>query len=644
MATATSRPRHRAYKVIAETEIDQEEGTLSEISIKNASDILEPTVATFEAQEAVQVGSLSRSEHHSWYFSGHGAVDAILTLGPLLFLVVGGLCLGLNNKPVSEYGEKIKAITLLSPTLFPIIYAAILGKMLRRLGLFKAERGTTIGDLERLIGCQSIFSTLERQVGLRGFDFLGVAILFAWLLSPLGGQASLRLLSTKPSITSYNTTVTYYPVEEYPKGTYIRSAQIAQKNWNLFAPLYVTAVQTSRQSLSLPMDLFGNVKVPDMDYLNKELVSGAAPDYDWHYITNTTKVNYTSIFGVPVLGIPDSGNCSFNLMTHYWAVSCTNRTRLPERVLWRPTHPSDNTNLTDSRASSPTFQIRVDEKNSTDAKIKFDYLSRRNEDVDSAIVTSTTCLTSSLVVESRVDCCDKSCRVHAIRRLDREPADIWKKEHSPLLAFRNISQWMPGADLGFTQGIISTSELIEHWMLNTDLDTLRPGYFVDFEIYLSNELFSSRLQTAINTFWDATIGSSARRNAWQPDTAVVPWNRVPVQATKYTGQLYVCNPALAVLTIAISLVLFVAANISMLLGLLTRTPDILGFVSVSARDNPYFKRHVTSYLSGLETARALRNVRVRVGDVKSQKDVGHIAFATMDADGPQKLSWTRLYD
>lgn len=59
--------------------------------------------------------------------------------------VVACLCIALNGKPISSYGDHIKAITLLSPTIFPIIYAAILGKLLRRLGLYKAERGTTIG-------------------------------------------------------------------------------------------------------------------------------------------------------------------------------------------------------------------------------------------------------------------------------------------------------------------------------------------------------------------------------------------------------------------------------------------------------------------------------------------------------------------
>jgi hypothetical protein len=60
-------------------------------------------------------------------------------------LVIAILCLVLNNKLVSPYRKNIKAITLLSSSIFPIIYAAILGKLLRRIALFKAERSSTIG-------------------------------------------------------------------------------------------------------------------------------------------------------------------------------------------------------------------------------------------------------------------------------------------------------------------------------------------------------------------------------------------------------------------------------------------------------------------------------------------------------------------
>lgn len=66
-------------------------------------------------------------------------------------------------------------------------------------------------------------------------------------------------------------------------------------------------------------------------------------------------------------------------------------------------------------------------------------------------------------------------------------------------------------------------------------------------------------------------------------------------------------------------------------------------MSSSASDDPYFKRHVASTLGGLETSKALRDVRVKVGDVKGGKAVGHVALANMDAQ-LKKLSWMRLYD
>jgi hypothetical protein len=673
----TSHQQHQeAYETVSLA--DEDDRPLSEVSTADASDLLESKTPSVRTYESVPVGSLSRNEHNSWYFLGHGAVDAILTLGPVLFLgtllhlvptwlsqlttmiVVPAMCLGLNNKPISPYGEKVKAITLLSPTIFPIIYAAILGKMLRRIGLFKAERGTTIGvsiscvlcagsnhpleqNLERLIGCQSIFSAFERQISLRRFDLLGVTILLAWLLSPLGGQASLRLLSTKPLVISYDSSIMYYPVEDYPKRTYIGSSRSAQENWPLFAPLYMTAVQTSRQSLIAPMDLFGNVKIPDITYLNNG-ATAAATEYDWNYISNNTMVNYTSILGVPVVGVPASGNCSFDLLSHYWTVNCYTLVSLPQPVAWRPGFTPNTTYPADNKASNTTFQILVDTEQSTPGFIRFEYLSRRNESIEKTELSSARCSTWPLVVESHVRCHDRSCSVGAIRRVNRTSVDVWGGP-SPLSAFQNISKWMPGADLGFTQGIVSTSELIEHWMVNTDLGTLgNPETpFVDISRQLTLTNFTRRLQTAINTFWDTTIGSGVRLNNLQPGKDTTSWTSVNIQPIQYQGEVYSCSVGLALLTIVISLVLFVAANISMLLGLLTRTPDILGFASVSTRDNPYFKQHVTSYLSGLEIARALRDVRVRIGDVKSEDNIGHIALATMDAR-PKKLSWTRLYD
>jgi hypothetical protein len=102
--------------------------------------------------------TLERSNYQIWFSI---PMDVLMSLIPLFFMgkftfclpgskltritVIASLCLALNAKPTSSYGESLKAITLLSPTIFPIVYAAILGKMLRRVGLFKAERSATIG-------------------------------------------------------------------------------------------------------------------------------------------------------------------------------------------------------------------------------------------------------------------------------------------------------------------------------------------------------------------------------------------------------------------------------------------------------------------------------------------------------------------
>lgn len=86
-----------------------------------------------------------------------------------------------------------------------------------------------------------------------------------------------------------------------------------------------------------------------------------------------------------------------------------------------------------------------------------------------------------------------------------------------------------------------------------------------------------------------------------------------------------------------------AASVSVILGVITRAPDVLGYVSTLARDDPYFDKYVPSHLDGLEATRALRDVRVIIGDVHQEAVVGHVAFASMHI-GPGRVSKKRLYD
>jgi hypothetical protein len=161
---------------------------------------------------------------------------------------------------------------------------------------------------------------------------------------------------------------------------------------------------------------------------------------------------------------------------------------------------------------------------------------------------------------------------------------------------------------------------------------------------IRKDIFIYRLQMVINTFWDASIGGNEIRiDQTENHKQMTFWNETLVNITQHEGLHYVCHVKLAGISMAISFILLLAANVSLLLGILTRTPDVLGFVSMNARDNPHFSKYVSSHLDGKETARALRDVRVMIGDVKGDADVGHIALTTMDAR-PRRLSWSRQYD
>ncbi|XPS69052.1 hypothetical protein M3J09_001333 [Ascochyta lentis] len=599
-------------------------------------------------------GMLTRKPFY-WWFSV--PMDVALALTPLFFLIIAGICLSLNNKRTSKYGEDIKAITLVLPTIFPIVYAAILGKILRRVALFKAERSTTVGTVERLIGCQSLFSTFERQFAFQRVDVLGIALLVAWLLSPLGGQSSLRLLANKPLFEPVNDTVRYYPVEGYGKESHITNLGYATVAWPLYAPLYMTALLTSRQYLDLPMDQFGNIKIPDIFQLQS--YSASLPPDTWFDIDENSIVEYSSIIGIPIVGVPESGNVSFNLVSHYWSVQCeklaTTGTLTNATLTRRPSFdmiPGGSSPNNMNNATSFTYQSRwitsEGPKNGTHGRPV------------SGSVSATECLAYPLVVESKIACQGRSCAVKAMRRLPRSTEDIIGNFEASSVWLMTITANMPGADQGILQDDNTSSELVEHWMMDPNLSTFRWDKSQDRSgverrwvnvAELPMDLFSHRLQTAMNTFWQSTIGSAIMMGNLTKDKVEnmettgfnYTWNTTELTGMRQNSEQYDCSIWFAAITIAISLFLFAAAVTSLVLGIFTKAPDTLGFVSTSARDNPYVVAEVASHLDGLEAARALRDVRVRIGDVNSMGSVGHVAFASMDAE-PKRVSRKRVYD
>jgi hypothetical protein len=51
----------------------------------------------------------------------------------------------LDGKDLSDRGHKIQEAILLGPTLFPLAFAAVGGRSLKKVALWRAQEGTTLG-------------------------------------------------------------------------------------------------------------------------------------------------------------------------------------------------------------------------------------------------------------------------------------------------------------------------------------------------------------------------------------------------------------------------------------------------------------------------------------------------------------------
>ena len=70
--------------------------------------------------------------------------------------------------------------------------------------LWRLERGERLGLLDLLAGSTTVVNTILTQMSLRVLSAAGLILILAWAISPLGGQASLRVIT----IAQQNTTST----------------------------------------------------------------------------------------------------------------------------------------------------------------------------------------------------------------------------------------------------------------------------------------------------------------------------------------------------------------------------------------------------------------------------------------------------
>lgn len=173
---------------------------------------------------------------------------------------------------------------------------------------------------------QSVWGTIESQFLMQRLTLVGANLLFLWTLSPLGGQASLRLMSRGDKLHESSTKLRY--MSSGP-GSVVYGLSTTYAEFGGFADaaaLFQTALMAPMANKLSPQDPWGNIKVPRQDNIS-------APG--WHDVPEDMKSaeGYSSLVGIPIVGLPVHEHSSFTLESTYISVDCsTFNTTYIERI------------------------------------------------------------------------------------------------------------------------------------------------------------------------------------------------------------------------------------------------------------------------------------------------------------------------
>lgn len=166
---------------------------------------------------------------------------------------------------------------------------------------------------------QSVWGTVESQLLMQRLTLVGVNLLFLWALSPLGGQASLRLME-RGELAAYSSTKLRY-LSTGPGATAMGLSSTFMDNGKFSdaSALFSTALLAPRETKIGPRDVWGNVKIPSIAALE----SSKADIEGWVNVpTIATPETYSSLVGLPLVGLPSEGVSNFTLESSYVSVEC----------------------------------------------------------------------------------------------------------------------------------------------------------------------------------------------------------------------------------------------------------------------------------------------------------------------------------
>lgn len=556
----------------------------------------------------------------------------------------------------------------LGPTVFPILFTAIVGKFFFNLSHWYLEqpKGVRLGDLEQMFGSQSLMGAVRTAFAIRNGTAVTVSIVILWLLSPLGGQSSLRLLHVEQVPVLSNVNV-YYTNPDYSNSWYEEASGLESAR-NSVEMLYSSLLFSVPSTRVESADPWGRPKIP---HLHSRVIE--ASNCSWQTAFNdetmTRGETYTSLLGIEIQGLRGVDNdgyrpqdpstqLRFSINTSYIDMNCK---MLDDHELGQNhvlTFTADFHQISNKSwywSYSPvSHRLSFDSlclKGDRGSTCKFECDMRRipvEVEISCGHFPSTGCKAQSQrLVNETVD----PAQFSALGGLDLAPTPEGVHRTMPyglnrsslmnlLMEWPNISEKVHSAHreapatVAFLDGQdnLYGGAKISDWAGNAPNMTL----------------FSRRMTTVFNTYFQATLNPwnatkidfkhPMDRQALQGDDQSVISNATEIGGTgKYDNiakaisarqqAVYVVSLPWCIMLIITGSILQLLAFGSLWLRGRKNGPEVLGFVSSLTRGNTHFPCGTTgSALDGGERTRTWRGLRVQAADVLPSAEVGHIVF------------------
>jgi hypothetical protein len=389
---------------------------------------------------------------------------------------------------------------------------------------------------------QSVWGTVESQFLMRRLTIVGVNLMFLWAMSPLGGQASLRLLERSTSTDHtfkplrYLSTGAGSAAWAMTSGTYVESGGALTQ----IEPLYAAALFGSDEVKKGAEDTWGNVKIPFTHELNSS----------WSPVpTNISRPeDYRALVGIPVIGRPTNRDGSFNIETSHLTLECepfqstivdkfnyTALQRLVPGQIWQNMSDSDSpwgqktvaggktatfflqTDLPLSQGDDGRFDayagyVNTSAKTQSYPKRQISYASASGfEPEGNTTLNFANCSLGQVHIETKVNCTMDKCSAVEQRRSSTDTRDENTTPFDHVLIAELALKAFPKT-FGWSRGSSPT----EQFLFNaTAFQFVSPTAnlgdnvgWVDLAL-LSTDVFAKRLSLLLNTYYQLTIAPNA---------------------------------------------------------------------------------------------------------------------------------------